>query len=118
RDAEPPASPFAPLDRLLAEEEAYRASPDFAADREFWAGRMDGFGDAVSLAEEARPASRDTLRRDGLLPGATARALDETARRGDCAWPELVLAVSAAYVAALTGSPDVVLGLPVLRSEA
>ncbi len=114
RGVEPPASPFAPLDGLLAEEEAYRASPDFVADRGFWTRRMDGSGDAVSLAEEARPAARTVLRRDGRLPGATARALDEAARSRGCAWPELVLAASAAYVATLTGSPDVVLGLPVL----
>src|SRR5699024_8508295 len=39
RGVEPPASPFAPLDGLLAEEEAYRASPDFVADRGFWTRR-------------------------------------------------------------------------------
>ncbi|WP_182346551.1 non-ribosomal peptide synthetase [Tomitella gaofuii] len=114
RGEEPSASPFAPLDALLAEEQDYRASPDFAADRAFWADRLAGRGRARSLADRAQPAARDVLRHGGTLPRETAHALDTTARTHGVAWPELTLAVAAAYVGRITGSADVVLGLPVL----
>ncbi|HWM36227.1 MAG TPA: amino acid adenylation domain-containing protein, partial [Streptomyces sp.] len=128
----PAAGEFGPLSALLGEEAAYRVSPDFATDRDFWRERMAGRPDAADLAwtpeastpvaptpGEPRP-SADTagmpVRRGAVIPPDLWQAIGERARQLDVRWPVLVTAAAALLVHARTGrstGEEVMLGLPV-----
>ncbi|MGW3659590.1 amino acid adenylation domain-containing protein [Streptomyces sp. NPDC005151] len=100
-----------PFSVLVEAEAAYRESPDFARDREFW---LDALADAQQLTG-----------RGGLHAGAPARgtadlAPDDSARlraaagRLKTSFAGLVVAAAAVYQYRITGARDVVLGVPVL----
>ncbi|WP_433047028.1 amino acid adenylation domain-containing protein [Dactylosporangium sp. CS-033363] len=96
----PPPSPFGRLADVVAEDLAYRASEQFAADRAFWRSRLDGVEVPALAAGSSRP-SPTFLRHRVTVAAAPARV-------------EAVLAVVALYVSRLTGSAEVVLGLPMM----
>ncbi|MGW8765438.1 amino acid adenylation domain-containing protein [Streptomyces sp. NPDC055815] len=95
---------FGTLDDLAGAEAAYRSSERFEADRAYWAERMAGASDAVTLAR--RPFDGPAV--DPLTVGP-ARVLD--ARQTDRA--ELVVAALAGYLHRMTQAEDITLGVPV-----
>ncbi|MFF3533370.1 amino acid adenylation domain-containing protein [Streptomyces sp. NPDC002466] len=113
-EQEAPECRFAPLRELVAEEQAYLAGEQYAADREFWTGRMAG-AVPVTLAppagpgRDAAPAARPR-RYAARLPVGTVTRAAEAVR---ATWAELVIAATAVHLHRLTGTRDVVLGLPV-----
>ncbi|MEU7105926.1 condensation domain-containing protein, partial [Streptomyces sp. NPDC046215] len=109
-----PACPFAPLDRLLDDERAYRASERFARDRAYWTERFADAPEAVGLTEGSAPPAAAFLRRTTHLTAAEAERLSDAATRLGAARNELFLAAVAAYLHRVTGAPDVVLGLPTM----
>ncbi|GGO52699.1 hypothetical protein GCM10012287_37580 [Streptomyces daqingensis] len=126
-----PTGEFGPLRALLDEEDAYRASPRFAADREFWLGRTAGRPAAPDLswngggtpvasggsgASGGAEASGTAVRRSAVLPAGVSRAVRQEAARLEVRWPALVLAAAALHAQARSGPEadgEVVLGLPV-----
>ncbi|WP_433206346.1 amino acid adenylation domain-containing protein [Dactylosporangium sp. CS-047395] len=97
---EPAPSPFGRLADVVAEDLAYRASERFTADRAFWREHLAGIEVPDLAAGSSRP-SPTFLRHRVTVAAASARV-------------EAVLAVVALYVARLTGSAEVVLGLPMM----
>ncbi|MER6169537.1 amino acid adenylation domain-containing protein, partial [Streptomyces violaceorubidus] len=107
RDPEP--SRFRPLAELLDEDRAYRASARHEADRDHWRAAFADLPEPASLTDRtAAPAPR-ALRRTVVLPADRAARLTTAGR-----WSSVLLAAVAAYTHRLTGSDDVVLGLPTL----
>ncbi|MDX5311188.1 MAG: amino acid adenylation domain-containing protein, partial [Rhodococcus sp. (in: high G+C Gram-positive bacteria)] len=110
----PPAR-FAPLAPVVAEEAAYRASADFAADRDFWAGYLDGAEDAVALADGPGGIA---VRCRGVRLTLTAEQQQGLSRLGKAtgaSWGDVVTAAVAAYLRAATGRGDVIVGFPVMN---
>ncbi|CDZ90793.1 non-ribosomal peptide synthetase [Rhodococcus ruber] len=110
----PPAR-FAPLAPVVAEEAAYRASADFAADRDFWAGYLDAAEDAVALADGPGGIA---VRCRGLRRTLTAEQQQGLSRLGKAigaSWGDVVTAAVAAYLRAATGRGDVIVGFPVMN---
>ncbi|MFI8456177.1 amino acid adenylation domain-containing protein [Kitasatospora sp. NPDC085464] len=123
--AEPAPSPFARLSDAAAEEAAYRAGEDYRADRAYWTARMAGADTPPTLpntlpdtlpgtlpgtpARAPRPAP---LRHTADLPAGTRDRLERAAGAVRATWAELLLAATAGYLHRLSGSRDVVLGLP------
>lgn len=105
---------FGALRQIVEEDAAYRASAKLEQDRQFWLGRFADEPAAVSLADRAPRTSRTFLRRTAALPPETAERLREAARRMGASWSDVVIAASAVYVHRLTGSPDIILGLPMM----
>ncbi|MFB7917462.1 amino acid adenylation domain-containing protein [Streptomyces sp. NPDC056061] len=142
----PPEARFVPLRDVVAEEQEYLAGEQYAADREFWAGRM---ADAVPVTlappaapaapavsarsvdsarpapttpasasdsdpapDAAAPADGPLLRRAADLPAGALSRLTRAAGAAKATWAELVVAATAVQLHRLTGSQDVVLGLP------
>ncbi|MFR9728838.1 amino acid adenylation domain-containing protein [Saccharopolyspora sp. MS10] len=98
---------------LLSEEDGYRDSADFAADRDWWLDRLaDGPG-YLSAAARPAAASARSLRLSGGLDTAGFAGLRAGAERLGQRWSRLVVAATALHVHAVTGSRDVVLSLPV-----
>ncbi|WP_426445438.1 amino acid adenylation domain-containing protein [Paenibacillus sp. S-38] len=107
-------SSFGSWRQVLEEDEAYRRSEKADQDRRFWLNRFTDDPDAVSLADRSQRPARSFLRQSAqLTPDQTAR-LRSAAQLQNVTWPELVLAATAAYMHRLTGSPDVILGFPMM----
>lgn len=105
---------FGSLKAILEEDTDYRGSEQYEKDRQFW---LDCFADApevVSLADRAPRTSNSFLRHTAYLPPSDVNALKEAARYFSGSWHEVMIAVSAVYVHRMTGSEDVVLGLPMM----
>ncbi|GAB2867015.1 hypothetical protein GCM10022221_79600 [Actinocorallia aurea] len=98
---------------LLAEEEAYRASEKFEADRAYWTERFADRPDVVGLSERTAAPTDRYLRRTVMLGEAETRRVAAGARRLRTATPGLAIAATAALVAKTTGAEDVVLGIAV-----
>ncbi|MEC1673194.1 non-ribosomal peptide synthetase [Bacillus mojavensis] len=105
---------FGSLQDILAEDAEYRSSDTYEEDRQFWLNRFADRPEVVSLAERAPRTSKSFLRQTAYLPPSDVNALKEAARYYAGSWHEVVIAVSAAYVHRMTGSEDVVLGLPMM----
>ncbi|MFI6350392.1 amino acid adenylation domain-containing protein [Streptomyces sp. NPDC050560] len=111
----PPAeSGFGSLAAVRAEEAAYRASPRFGRDRDFWTRR---FADRPAVPTPARRVAlpaRTFRRLVTDVEPERADALRSTARSLGVTWPELLLAVVAAHLGQVTGAPEPVLSFPVM----
>ncbi|WP_432142197.1 amino acid adenylation domain-containing protein [Streptomyces sp. bgisy084] len=110
-----PERGFAPLARLLDEEHGYGASGNLARDRDFWAERCADAPEAVGLTDATAPPSPTALRRATALTADAAERLSAAATRLGVTRGDLLLAAAAGYVHRVTGSADVVLGLPAMN---
>jgi len=104
---------FAPLTDLLDAEDTYRSGTDIEADRAYWADELAGAPSPVTLGS-GRPGMPATLARRTIHLGpdelAGIRAL---AREAEISWPAIPVAALGTYLARLTGTDDIVLGMPV-----
>ncbi|MEC0180497.1 amino acid adenylation domain-containing protein [Paenibacillus peoriae] len=116
---------FPPLSQLLEEDSAYCASEMFGQEREFWNKRFaDGF-EVVSLADNAtrttkHAASKEVtdggfIRHTAYVTSAERDHLRMAAERLKVSWPDLILAAMAIYIHRLTGTQDVIFGLPMMN---
>ncbi|MEU6485721.1 amino acid adenylation domain-containing protein [Streptomyces sp. NPDC046887] len=110
-------SPFGTLPDLLAEDAAYRHSPAADEERAHWLTHLAGLPDTPRLAERRSALGQDSappfVRRTVLLPPAEADRLRDTARAHRSTWSMLVITLVAAYLHRISGSRELVLGLPV-----
>ncbi|MCX4783677.1 non-ribosomal peptide synthetase [Streptomyces sp. NBC_01264] len=113
---------FLPLTDVLAEDTAYRASDQAAADRTHWAERLASLPAPVTLpgtpqgaptAQELAAGAPSFIRRTRTIGQDRADQLSDTARAARTRRPILLIAAMAAYLSRMTGRSDVVLGLPV-----
>ncbi|MET7402180.1 amino acid adenylation domain-containing protein, partial [Dactylosporangium sp. NPDC005572] len=100
---------FGRLSDVVAEDAAYRSSPKFAADRDFWRAHLAGVEVPDLSSGPVRP-SPTFLRRAITLPAEVGRALHTLGATR----VEALLAAVAVYVHRLTGSASPVLGLPMM----
>ncbi|MFC0040243.1 non-ribosomal peptide synthetase [Actinomadura rayongensis] len=98
---------------LLAEDAAYRASEKFARDRAYWTERFADLPEITGLSDRTAAPTMDFVRSSTTLGPDDSGALAAAARRLRTATPGLAIAATAAYMARMTGNPEVVLGLAV-----
>ncbi|WP_433201389.1 amino acid adenylation domain-containing protein [Nocardia sp. CA-107356] len=110
---EPPVSKAEPLRKIVDADLAYRSSDRFAADREYWREHLAGMADPVNLAGRAADVDAHPNRVSGALPAETAELLDAVAKAAGSGAAPTIVAAFGAYLAAMTGAPEVVLSLPV-----
>ncbi|MFC9435702.1 amino acid adenylation domain-containing protein [Nocardia sp. NPDC057030] len=110
---QPPAAKAEDLRKIVEADLAYRNSDRFGADREHWLEHLDGMADPVSLAGRTAEVDAHPSRVAGALPRATAQLLDSVAKAASSGVAPTVVAAFGAYLAAMTGAPEVVLSLPV-----
>ncbi len=110
---DPGPAPFESVRTLLTEDVAYRRSPEFAADREFWLGQYADRPDPVALAPRPLRPTADFVRRSVQLPAEVQGALTEAAERAGVSRSRIIVAATAAFLHRMTGNPDVILGLSV-----
>ncbi|MFC3962728.1 amino acid adenylation domain-containing protein [Nocardia jiangsuensis] len=110
---EPPAAKADDLRTIVAADRAYRASGRFETDREYWLEHLAGMADPVSLAGRVAAVDGHPRLVSGALPEATAALLDSVAAAVNSGAAPTMVAAFGAYLAAMTGAPEVVLSLPV-----
>ncbi|WP_218952292.1 non-ribosomal peptide synthetase, partial [Amycolatopsis anabasis] len=106
-------NPFGPLADLVAADIAYRASADYAADREHWTARFADLPDPASLADRPPAPPRALLRHTANLSESTIDNLTKVAFAARAPWQSLIVAATAEYLRRLAGVDEVVLGLAV-----
>ena len=104
--------PFDPLRPVVDEDAAYALSAGWRRDRRFWLDRFADVPLPVSLSERTAPPSAGFLRRTVSLPRTALEDWAEVAARCNTSWSAVVIAAVAAYLRHVTGSSEVVLGLP------
>uniref|UniRef100_UPI002457D910 condensation domain-containing protein n=1 Tax=Nocardia wallacei TaxID=480035 RepID=UPI002457D910 len=101
------------LRRIVDDDLAYRDSDRLRTDREYWREHLAGMAQPVTLAGRAAAVDAQPNLVSGELPTATAQLLEVVAERQQSSAAPIIVAAFGAYLAAMTGAPEVVLGLPV-----
>ncbi|MEU6234713.1 amino acid adenylation domain-containing protein [Kitasatospora sp. NPDC047058] len=123
---QPAGRSFATPAEAAAEEAAYREGPDYAADQAFWRDRLAGAAAPATLPAAVTPTAAPTpaapvtptatpaelLRQAADLPTGTLARFESAAGAVRATWAELVIAATAGYLHRLSGTEDVLLGLP------
>ncbi|MEU8900981.1 amino acid adenylation domain-containing protein [Nocardia sp. NPDC048505] len=110
---EPPPNRAEDLRKIIDSDAAYRDSPRFQADGQYWREHLAGMAEPVSLAGRAAEVDAHPRVAAGELPAGTAELLDAVAKAENSSIAPIVVAAFGAYLAAMTGAPEVVLSLPV-----
>ncbi len=110
---DPGDNPFGSLRDLIDDDLAYRASPAFGADREYWMSHVDSGGGAVGLSDRLPRIAVRTLRRSSYLSPQESDLVRTTARAMKTSAAGLLIASAGVYVGRATGSDDAVLGMTV-----
>ena len=110
----------APLAVLLDEDAAYRASEQFACDRQYWSEHLADRPEPVSLGGHTVAQSNGGfLRHTVYLERSIVRELRAVADRIGASLPQIITTATAIFLHRLSGAADLVLGLPVAaRSSA
>jgi nonribosomal peptide synthetase DhbF len=114
RGAPHTGEPFGDWTSALQQEQAYRSSEQFAADRRYWLERFADRPEPISFVDRPAMPSERFLRQTVHLPSTILDDLRVVARRAGTNWPQVIIAAMAAYVHRMIGVSDVILGLPVL----
>uniref|UniRef100_UPI001FC951C0 condensation domain-containing protein n=1 Tax=Amycolatopsis kentuckyensis TaxID=218823 RepID=UPI001FC951C0 len=105
-------NPLPPLAVLVDDDRAYHGgSAEFDRDRALWTNRFPHPPEPTSLSSRAPVLAVDVVRRSARLCRSDAERLRESAWQARVAFPELVVAATAAFAQRMTGSRDVLLTL-------
>ncbi|MGW8651681.1 amino acid adenylation domain-containing protein [Nocardia salmonicida] len=110
---EPPPTKAEPLQKIVEADLAYRTSTRFETDREYWRDHLAELADPVTLAGRDAEVDGHPNRVSGALPAETTALLNSVAAAVNSGVAPTVVAAFGAYLAAMTGAPEVVLSLPV-----
>lgn len=111
RGQQPPAgTEHAPAD-LVDADIAYLHSTRYETDRRYWADKVDGLPEPVTLATRPGPPAAQAIVVGGALEPQLHTALERAA--GATGTAAVLVAALAGYLARMTGAPEVTLSLPV-----
>ncbi|WP_330324596.1 amino acid adenylation domain-containing protein [Streptomyces pseudovenezuelae] len=108
----PAGEPLPDTSTLLSDDITYRASSSFADDRMFWTQQLANCPEPLSLSSGRSTDQQERLRHTGALGDEDFVRLRAAARRHRTSWPVLMMTALGLLVHRLTGSTDLVLGLP------
>lgn len=109
-DALEPAA-FGPLSLAQAEDAAYRASARRVADRDWWHAELENLPEIAGPAPGRAVSGHAFLRDSRQMPPALLAALAAYSDRHLLGWPDVLNALTGAYIARWTGG-EAVIGLP------
>ncbi|MEU9609338.1 amino acid adenylation domain-containing protein, partial [Streptomyces sp. NPDC048057] len=107
------AAPFAPLETLVEGEQEYRASPRFEEDRAYWNDLFADRPEPVGLTDGRRARARGVRRVSSRIAADDVAELRSVSRQMRLPWQPVLVGAVALYLSRMTGSDDVLLGLPV-----
>ncbi|MCS0504911.1 amino acid adenylation domain-containing protein [Ancylobacter mangrovi] len=107
-----PGGPPPSFDVVLREDADYRASAKRQADGDYWRALFEDRPEVASLAP-GNPVSAFSFHRSAAEIGPAAfAALGEAGARTAIPWPDVVTALTAAYLQRHMATPEVVIGVP------
>ena len=111
---------FGSLSALLNEDVAYRASGQLDEDRHYWRGALAARPEPGSLTFSSRPSSKPGrfLRATAYVPRSCEVALRALAVRSRTTLARVMTAATAVFLHRLSGTDDVVIGVPVAARSA
>ncbi|WP_194835067.1 amino acid adenylation domain-containing protein [Nocardia sp. XZ_19_369] len=101
------------FEQMHAAETEYRASASFAADQEYWADQVANLPDQVSLAGAAADPGAHDIVSANELPAQVVSLLHTVAERHRVSTAQLMVAITAGFLARATDADDLVLTVPV-----
>ncbi|WP_148087150.1 condensation domain-containing protein, partial [Pseudogemmobacter humi] len=106
--------PFPPLSRADDEDAAYRASERRASDAAWWRAAMEGLPEITSpgtLQGERAVSAHDFRRESAWLAPDLAARLEAVSAAQKLGWPDVLTALTGAYLARWSGG-EAVIGMP------
>jgi len=101
-----------PFAAVVAEDAEYRDSGRREADRDFWMSELAAHGEAPRLSTGTPVSAHEYLQHSSSLPAELPAALHALADEARVGWPDVLVALTAAYIARHVASDNVVLGVP------
>lgn len=114
----PAAAPLPSIAQQLQDENAYRESERFAADRNYWTGRLQDAPAPLSLSLQRHFNGDALLRQAVCFPAAGVQVLDSIAHKLDISLPQLLIAVTAAFLHRASGVADMLIGVAAGMADA
>lgn len=111
---------FGPLSLVYQDEVSYRSSDRFVRDRQFWTERFSDRPGPLTLSDRrSHSAGRSAmiggiLRQRTRLPAETVGDLRRFAQESGASLPQVLIALTMAYLYRVTGQAELVVGFPVL----
>lgn len=117
QNEQPVPSKFGSISSILQMENAYRTSEQRAAARDFWLEKYKDGIEIASLAQEAAATGQaNSFFRESLyLTESCCQSLQRASKNTGSVWSEVIVAAIAAYMHRLTGSKEIVFGLPMMN---
>ncbi|MGY0503522.1 amino acid adenylation domain-containing protein [Nocardia sp. FBN12] len=106
-----PKNTFGTIAELVAEEQAYRAGPEFEADRAYWRDQLTPWPDLDGRGRHLGGAVERTIRAEAILTSDLLAALRDSAERHGITWADALVACYAAFLHRLLGTGDVVVSM-------
>ncbi|WP_328712034.1 non-ribosomal peptide synthetase [Nocardia salmonicida] len=106
-----PKQTFGTIAELVAEEQAYRAGPEFEADRAYWRDQLTPWPDLDGRGRHLGGAVERTIRAEAILSIELLAALRESAERHGITWADALVACYAAFLHRRLGTADVVVSM-------
>ncbi|KHL25706.1 enterobactin synthase [Croceibacterium mercuriale] len=103
---------LAPLAGVLAEDAVYRTSPERVGDAAWWRDYLHGMADVTGMAPGRAVSSHSFIRTEAALPDDVRLALLDRAKSARLGWPDVLMALTAAYCRRFTGGEEAVVGVP------
>lgn len=104
--------PLAPITELWDEARRYDESPRRAQDRAFWLDTMRDAEPAASLASTPALSDHHCLRVEHDAPKDLIDALRALEAAAEVSWPDILGALTAAYITRHTGQSECIVGMP------
>ena len=111
----PKSSALGSYEAVLAEEDAYRGSAKWVKDREFWRSEFADHPVVTSIARGVPVTARHYFRCCVPFPSSFGEALSRRAEESAVAWPDVLTALTAAFLQRHTGGDEVVAGVPTMN---
>ena len=108
---------FGSLTVLLEGDRAYRASEQFAQDRQFWLDYLADRPDPVGIGNNSPVPSELCRRSTAYLPRSHVNCLHSIAQRTGTSLPHVVSAATAIFLHRFAGTRDLICGLPVAARD-
>lgn len=110
---DPPHAPILSFLELLDEDAAYHASDRHVRDRDYWLKQLAGRPDPLTLSGRPPHQRGDTLKSEAVISPETVERLRRLGAAYGANVSTVIMAAAAIYQARMTGSSDLVLGMPV-----
>ncbi|HEY6350224.1 MAG TPA: amino acid adenylation domain-containing protein, partial [Candidatus Angelobacter sp.] len=99
---------------LLDGEAEYRQSAEYEVDGSYWRERMGKLPERATLSGKPPAKSRTFIRNTEILPSPLISSLAALGKAHGASLPQMIAAATALYMQRLTGTADVVLGVPLV----